>query len=110
MTEKGYFFKPKLTFAKLGINTMFSQFLKDNMNMTSMIFLGLGINENIIDEDDHKDIKFLHEDAIHQIHEISRCIGEAERHDSEFIETISSRESRFRNVFNSNLDLMITQP
>ena len=65
MTKKRYFFKPKLTFAKLGIKTMLSKFLKDNMNMTSMIFLGLGINENIINEDDHKDIKFLHEDAIH---------------------------------------------
>ena len=87
---------------------MFSQFLKDNMNMTSMIFLGLGINENIINEDDHKNIKFFHEDAIHQIHEISRRIGEAEGHDSEFIETISSREGRFWNIFFSDLDLMIT--
>ena len=78
------------------------------MNVTSMIFLCLGINENVIDKDDHKDIKFLHEDAIHQIHEISRRIGEAERHDSEFIETISSRESRFRNIFFPDLDLMIT--
>ena len=76
--------------------------------MTSMILLGLGINENVIDKDDHKDIKFLHEDAIHQIHEISRCIGEAEGNDSEFIKTISSRESRFRNVFCSDLDLMIS--
>ena len=95
MTEKRDLFKPKLTFAKLGMKTMFSQLLKDNMNMMSMIFLGLGINENIINEDDHKDIKFLHEDAIHQIHEISRRIGEAEGHDSKFIETISSRKSCF---------------
>ena len=57
---------------------MLPKLLEDNMNMTSMIFFGLGINKNIINEDDHKDIKFLHEDAIHQIHEISRCIGEAE--------------------------------
>ena len=68
---------------------MFSKFLKDDMNVTSMIFLGLGINENIVDKDDHKDIKFLHEDAIHQIHEISQRIGEAEGHNSELIETIS---------------------
>jgi len=73
-----------------------------------MVFLGLGINENIIDKDDHKDIKFLHEDAIHQIHEISRSIGEAERHDSEFIKTISSREGCFWNIFFPNFDLMIT--
>ena len=89
MTRKRYFFKPKLTFAKFGIKTMLPKFLEDNMDVTSMIFLGLGINENIINKDDHKDIKFLHEDAIHQIHEISRCIGEAEGHDSEFIKTIS---------------------
>ena len=74
---------------------MLSKLLEDNMNVTSMIFLGLGINDNIINKDDHKDIKFLHEDAIHQIHEISRSIGEAEGHDREFIEAISSRKSRF---------------
>jgi len=73
-----------------------------------MIFFGLGINKNIIDKDDHKDIKFLHEDAIHQIHEISQCIGEAERHNSELIKTISSRESHFWNIFFPELDLMIT--
>ena len=78
MTKKRDLFKPKLTFAELGIKTMLSKLLKDNMNMTRMIFLGLGINENIINEDDHKNIKFFHEDAIHQVHEISRCIGEAE--------------------------------
>ena len=65
MSEKRYFFKPKLTFAELGIKMMLPKFLEDDMNMTRMIFLGLGINENIIDKDDHKDIKFLHEDAIH---------------------------------------------
>ena len=87
---------------------MFSKFFKDNMDVTSMIFLGFGIDENIINKDDHKDIKFLQEDAIHQIHEISRSIGEAEGHDSEFIETISSRECCFWNIFFSDLDLMIT--
>src|SRR6185295_3451349 len=108
MTKKRYFFKPKLTFAELGIKTMLSKFLEDDMNTTSMIFFGLGINKNIIDKDDHKEIKFLHEDAIHQIHEISRCIGEGERHDSEFIETISCREGCFWNIFLPDLDLMIT--
>src|SRR6185295_3547159 len=108
MTKKRYIFKPKLTFAKLGIKTMLSKLLEDNMNMTSMIFLGLGIDKNIINEDNHKDIKFFHEDAIHQIHEVSRCIGEAEGHDSEFIETISSRKSCFWNIFFPDLDLMIT--
>src|SRR6185436_332653 len=110
MTKKRYFFQPKLTFAKLGIKMMLSKLLENDMNMTSMIFFGLGINKNIINENDHKDIKFLHEDAIHQIHEISRCIGEAERHDSEFIKTIFSREGCFWNIFFPDLDLMITQP
>ena len=59
MTKKRYFLKSKFIFAKFGIKTMLSKFLKDNMNVTSMIFFGLGINKNIIDKDDHKDIKFL---------------------------------------------------
>ena len=55
MTKKRDFFKPKFTFAKLGIKTMLSKLLENNMNVTSMIFLDLGINENIINKDDHKD-------------------------------------------------------
>ena len=56
MTKKRDLLKPKLTFAELGIKTMLSKLLEDDMNMTSMIFFGLGINKNIINEDDHKDI------------------------------------------------------
>jgi len=54
MTKKRYFFKPKLTLAELGIKTMLSKFLEDDMNMTSMIFFGLGINENIINKESLK--------------------------------------------------------
>ena len=41
MTKKRYFFKPKLTFAELGIKMMLSKLLEDDMNMTSMILVYL---------------------------------------------------------------------
>jgi hypothetical protein len=110
MTKKRYFLEPKFALAKLGIEMMLPKLLQYNMDVTSMIFSSLRIDKNIINEDNHKDIKFLHEDTIHQVHKIRRCIGEAKGHDGEFIETISSRESHFWNIFFVNLNLMITQP
>jgi hypothetical protein len=109
VTTKGYFLKPKFALAKLGIKTMLSKFLQHNMDVVSMIIPSLRIDKNVINKDNHKDIKLLHEDTIHQVHEIRRCIGEAKGHDGVLIETISSRESRFWNIFLTNLNLMITQ-
>jgi hypothetical protein len=38
-----------------------------------MIFRIFGINQNVINEDHYEFVKFLHEDRVHEIHEVCRC-------------------------------------
>jgi hypothetical protein len=81
--------------------------LKNNMKMFSMIFKIFRIDQNIIDKNYDEFIKFQHEDRVHEIHEICRCIGKAKGHNQIFIESISGGESCFWNITWSNLYLMI---
>ena len=39
-----------------------------------MLFLCLGEDQNIINEDHHEDIQIIHEDHVHQMHEESRAL------------------------------------
>jgi hypothetical protein len=59
MPNKSHFLEPKLALAKLGIETMITELLKNNANMLGMLFLGLGEDKNVIDENHHKDIKLF---------------------------------------------------
>jgi hypothetical protein len=45
-----------------------------------MLGFALGINENIIDEDHYELVQFVHENLVHEVHEIGRCISETKRH------------------------------
>jgi hypothetical protein len=49
--------------------------------MALMLFSILGIDQNIINENHDKLVQFHHEYGVHQIHEVSRGIGQFERHD-----------------------------
>jgi hypothetical protein len=44
------------------------------MKMFSMIFKIFRIDQNIVDKNHNKFIEFWHEDTVHEIHEICRCI------------------------------------
>jgi hypothetical protein len=43
--------------------------------MGCMLFFRLGVDKNVINEDNNILIQKLHENLIHEIHEISRGIG-----------------------------------
>ncbi|MFS7972908.1 hypothetical protein Hanom_Chr09g00850361 [Helianthus anomalus] len=48
--------------------------------MLLMVNLTFGVNEDVIDEDNDKFIQVRFTNAIHEIHECSRCICEPKRH------------------------------
>jgi hypothetical protein len=77
------------------------------MKMFNMIFKSFGIDQNIVDKNHDEFIKFRHEDRVHEIHEICRCIGKTKGHNQIFIESISGGEGGFQNITCSNLYLMI---
>jgi uncharacterized protein YeaC (DUF1315 family) len=107
MTHKFDGIKLKFTFREFGIQMVISQTLKNNMKMSSMIIKIFRIDQNIVDKNHDEFIEFRHEDRVHEIHEICRCIGKTKGHNQVFIESISGGESCFRNITWPKLYLMI---
>jgi hypothetical protein len=75
VTQKFNNIQPKLTFSEFGVQVVVSQSLKNNMEMVHMILQIFGINQNVINEDHYEFVEFLHEDRVHEIHEICGYIG-----------------------------------
>jgi hypothetical protein len=78
------------------------------MEMVRMVFQIFGINQNVINEDHYEFVEFLHEDRVHEIHEVCWGIGKAKRHDQIFIESIFGGKCYFWNVTRPDFDLMIS--
>jgi hypothetical protein len=45
-----------------------------------MLCFILGINEDVINEYHYELVQLIHEDRVHKVHEIGRCICETEGH------------------------------
>ncbi|KAJ0519789.1 hypothetical protein HanIR_Chr10g0452171 [Helianthus annuus] len=53
---------------------------ENTSKMFLVVILTFGVNEDVIDEDNDKFIQIRLANAIHEIHECGRCIGEPKRH------------------------------
>ena len=78
MKEEWNLVNLELALAELSIQLMLPQSLQHE---PQMLFLCLGEDQNIINENHHKDIQIIHENHVHQVHEESRGISQAEGHD-----------------------------
>src|ERR1041385_5780722 len=78
--------------------------------MLGMLFFRLGIYQDIMNEHHHKLVEVLHENLVHEVHEISRGIGKSEGHHSVLEQTILGREGGLGDVRLSDLQLMISGP
>jgi hypothetical protein len=74
-----------------------------------MLFFTLGIDQDVINEDHDKLVQLQHEYGVHQVREMYRSIGESKRHYQILIQPVPGGEGSLRNVFQEDLDLMITQ-
>jgi hypothetical protein len=74
-----------------------------------MLFFNLGVDQDIINKYHDKLVQLRHEYEVHQVHEMCRSIGVSKLHNQIFIQPVPGRERRFRNIFQTNLDLMIIQ-
>jgi hypothetical protein len=88
---------------------MVPESLQNNSEMLRMLFFTLGIDQNVINEDNNKLVQLRHEYGVHQVHEMCRSIGEPKRHNQVLIQPVPGGESDLRNVFWVDLDLMITR-
>jgi hypothetical protein len=108
MRQKSNFFQPKLTLAEFGIKLVLSQGSQHKPQMFYMLFLGLGIDQDVVDEHHYKLVEELHEHLIHEIHEVGRGIGQAERHYGVFKQTVASGEGGLGNTGLTDFQLMIS--
>jgi hypothetical protein len=76
--------------------------------MLLMLFFILGVDQDVINEDHDKLVQLRHEYGVHQVYEMCRSIGESKRHNQILIQPIPSGENSLRNIFQTDLDLMIT--
>jgi hypothetical protein len=83
--------------------------LQNNAEMLRMLFFALGIDQDIVNEDNDKLVQLQHKYGVHQVHEMCRSIGEPKRHNLILIQPIPGGESGLRNVFRADLDLVITR-
>ena len=72
-----------------------------------MFFRRLAEGEDVIQIDDHILVQMFAEQAVHDLLECARSIGQAEAHDFELIVTKRCSESCLGYVFLSDADLMI---
>ena len=57
--------------------------------MLLVLLLGHGVDQDIINENNHKPIRHRWADPVHEIHEFYWCIGEPERHHHKLVMTIT---------------------
>jgi hypothetical protein len=74
-----------------------------------MHFFAVGIDQDVINEDNNKLVQLQHEYGVHQVHEMCRSIGEPKRHNQILIQPVPGGESSLRNVFQADFDLVITR-
>jgi hypothetical protein len=109
MTQEQNFTQPEPTLDVLRIELMITQSLKHNVKIFLMRFLILRIDQDVINEDHIKLVQLCHEYGVHQVHEMSRSIGQPKIHHQILIETVSSGENSHQNIFFTYLDLMVTR-
>jgi hypothetical protein len=61
MPRKRDFLQPKSTHAEFGIELVISKSLENNAEMPHMIFLILGVDQDVINEDHDKLVQLRHE-------------------------------------------------
>jgi hypothetical protein len=79
------------------------------MKMLFMLIFTPWVDQYIIDEHCDKLVHILHENLVHQIHKVGRCISQSKWHHCILVQTIHQNKCSLRYVALSNLQLMISR-
>jgi len=85
MSKEIHFRHPKFAFLKLSVQLVFFQPLEHLPKMLHMLFHRIVVEQNFIYVYDHKVIKPLLENVIHEGAKCGGCIGESKRHHQELV-------------------------
>jgi hypothetical protein len=109
MSKKGNFLQPESTLGEFGIELMVPKSLQNNSEMSHMLFFTLGIDKDVINQYQDKLVQLWHEYGVHQVHDMCKSIGESKRHNQILTQAIPGGEGSLMNVFQADLDLVITR-
>ena len=70
----------EIAFVSSGIETIFSEMPEYLLDMFTMEFQIVGVDEDIIQVDNNSDIKHVGEDIVHKSLKSGRSIGKSKRH------------------------------
>ena len=87
-----------------GVEMMLLEVSENFSDMVSVFFLGVRVDEYVVEVHQYTNIEQVAEDVIHEALESGRCIGETERHYMPFKGAIASPESHLPFVTLSDLD------
>jgi hypothetical protein len=77
--------------------------------MLRMLLFALGVDQDVINGDHDKLVQLRHEYGVHQVHKMCRSIGESKQHNQILVQPVPGGEGSLRNIFRTDLDLMITR-
>ena len=87
-----------------GVEMMLLEASENFSDMVSVFFLGVRVDEYVVEVHQYTNIEQVAEDVIHEALESGRCIGETKRHYMPFKGAIASPESHLPFVTLSDLD------
>ena len=76
--------------------------------MLLVFLLTLGVNQDVVDENNDELVEIGFSHPVHKIHEYRRCVRKSERHNQELVVTIASSECCLRDVLLADSQLMIS--
>ena len=94
----------------MGIKMMMLELSENFSDMASVFFLGVGVDEYVIEVYQYTNIEQVAKNIIHEALESGGCIGESERHYMSFKGAIASLESHLPFVTLSDSDQMVGMP
>ena len=95
------------TLISAGIVVMLLEVSENFSDMALVFFLGVGVDEDVIEVHQYTNIEQVTEDIIHEALESSGCVGESERHYAPFEGALASPESHLPFVALLDLDQMV---
>jgi hypothetical protein len=85
MSKEIHFRHPKLAFLELNVQLVFLQPLEHLLKIFHMLFQKVVIDQKVVSVYNHKIIKPLLENVVHECAKCGMCIGESKQHHQEFV-------------------------
>ena len=101
-------FLEEFAFRHIAIHLVFTEDFKDLADVLCMILVVSAINQDIIDVDNHTNIKKGFQDILDQGLESGGCIGESKRHDLILVMAISRAKCSFFDVILVDPNLVVS--